>query len=351
MKTGGVPYEFIDLTLDVDESAFLPASLLNEMRRDALNALSEKRIEAERGCKRTLKSRPAVPNPDAEAPKGTKVRVQSSNMDVLRAALDAGADEAVFLPEDITTEGLDAAIAGASFPFALALSGTMAGETLGLLCEWAHDHIDRITSVLVSNPGALTLDWGGCPLELDAGLNLANRRAIDFYWSDDVIRYTPSIELNTREIRALGGGGRRELIVYGRLQLMTLRHCPIRARMDGAHDACRRCDAVPESERTDAHALIDRTGAAFPLRRQRSGEGCIVKLMNSVPMQLLRHIDRLPPAESWRLIMTDETPEEAAGITRLYRAALNHADYERDPAWTRLNERPSTTGHYFRGVE
>ena len=351
MKTGGVPYEFIDLTLDVDESAFLPASLLNEMRRDALNELSEKRIEAERGCKRTLKSRPAVPNPDAEAPKGTKVRVQSSNMDVLRAALDAGADEAVFLPEDITTEGLDAAIAGASFPFALALSGTMAGETLGLLCEWAHDHIDRITSVLVSNPGALTLDWGGCPLELDAGLNLANRRAIDFYWSDDVIRYTPSIELNTREIRALGGGGRRELIVYGRLQLMTLRHCPIRARMDGAHDACRRCDNVPESERTDAHALIDRTGAAFPLRRQRSGEGCIVKLMNSVPMQLLRHIDRLPPAESWRLIMTDETPEEAAGITRLYRAALNHADYERDPAWARLNERPSTTGHYFRGVE
>ena len=321
------------------------------MRRDALNALSEKRIEAERGCKRTLKSRPAAPKPDAEAPKGTKVRVQSSNMDVLRAALDAGADEAVFLPEDITTEGLDAAIAGASFPFALALSGTMAGETLGLLCEWAHDHIDRITSVLVSNPGALTLDWGGRPLELDAGLNLANRRAIDFYWSDDVIRYTPSIELNTREIRALGGGGRRELIVYGRLQLMTLRHCPIRARMDGAHDACRRCDNVPESERTNAHALIDRTGAAFPLRRQRSGEGCIVKLMNSVPMQLLRHIDRLPPAESWRLILTDETTEEAAGITRLYRAALNHADYERDPAWARLNERPSTTGHYFRGVE
>ena len=73
--------------------------------------------------------------------------------------------------------------------------------------------------------------------------------------------------------------------------------------------------------------------------------------MNSVPMQLLRHIDRLPPAESWRLIMTDETPEEAAEITRLYRAALNHADYERDPAWTRLSERPSTTGHYFRGVE
>ena len=49
--------------------------------------------------------------------------------------------------------------------------------------------------------------------------------------------------------------------------------------------------------------------------------------------------------------MSDETPEEAAEITRLYRAALNHADYESDPAWARLSAVPSTTGHYFRGVE
>ncbi len=49
--------------------------------------------------------------------------------------------------------------------------------------------------------------------------------------------------------------------------------------------------------------------------------------------------------------MTGETPEEAAEITRLYRAALNRADYGSAPAWARLSEQPSTTGHYFRGVE
>ena len=36
--------------------------------------------------------------------------------------------------------------------------------------------------------------------------------------------------------------------------------------------------------------------------------------------------------------MTDETPEEATEITRLYRAALNRADYGSDPAWARLSE-------------
>ena len=39
--------------------------------------------------------------------------------------------------------------------------------------------------------------------------------------------YAPSIELNCGQIAALGG--RRELIVYGRIPLMHLRHCPLRA--------------------------------------------------------------------------------------------------------------------------
>lgn len=211
--------------------------------------------------------------------------------------------------------------------------------------------MDRIENVLVSNAGQLSLDWGGRPLELDAGLNLANRRALAFYMAEDVHLYTPSIELNTREIRALGAGGARELIVYGRMQLMSLRHCPLRARSDGAHISCHRCDAVPEEQRAGAHRLIDRTGAAFPLRRQKSGEGCVIKLMNSLPMMLLRHTAKLPEAASWRLVMTDETPEMAAHIVRLHRAALRGEDMRTLNDWSALEDMPTTTGHYFRGVE
>lgn len=351
MKTGAVPYEFVDLMLDVDSDAFLPVSMLNELRRDALTELSQRRIEEMRGCKKTLKSCPERPDSDDLLPQNTRLRVQASDFAVLKAALEAGADEAVFLPEDLTYEGLDAAIEGTDFPFVLALPGTMSGETLGILCEWAHDHIDRIMAVLISNAGQLSLDWGGRPLELDAGLNLANRRALAFYMAEDVRLYTPSIELNAREIRTLGAGGRRELIVYGRMQLMALRHCPLRARADGAHISCHRCDAVPQEQRAGAHKLIDRTGAAFPLRRQKSGEGCVLKLMNSQPMMLLRHTSRLPEAASWRLVMTDETPEAAADIVRLHRTVLEGGDVQQQPAWRDLSELPTTTGHYFRGVE
>ena len=101
------------------------------------------------------------------------------------------------------------------------------------------------------------------------------------------VLYTPSVELNAGEIRALGAGGRRELIVYGRMRLMLLRHCPIRAQLGGRHDACLRCDGVPEEKRVNAHRLVDRTGASFPLRRQKAEGGCVVKVMNSVPMLLL----------------------------------------------------------------
>ena len=149
----------------------------------------------------------------------------------------------------------------------------------------------------------------------------------------------------------MGAGGKRELIVYGRMRLMSLRHCPIRAQLGGKHAACERCDALPPEKRLNAHRLVDRTGAAFPLRRQRSAGGCIVKVMNSVPILLLRHADRLPPARSWRVALTDESPARAADLVRLHRMALDGQPFRDSEAWRRLEGEPITTGHYFRGVE
>ena len=101
----------------------------------------------------------------------------------------------------------------------------------------------------------------------------------------------------------------------------------------------------------NAHELVDRTNAAFPMRRQKSDGGCIIRLMNSVPLMLLRHIDRLPAARSWRLILTDESGEDARDIVRLHRMALDGENWRESDAWRKLEGRPSTTGHYFRGVE
>lgn len=105
--------------------------------------------------------------------------------------------------------------------------------------------------------------------------------------------YTPSLELSTKEIEAVGG--RRELIVYGRVPLMHLRHCPVNAaRGGGRHADCYACDAARAGARTDDSALIDRKRVRFPLSRLAEEGGCVVDVENSVPLSLLKHTGRLP---------------------------------------------------------
>lgn len=343
-KTGGTPYRLIDLTLQIDPAAFLPASLLNELRREALSHLSAARVRAARGCRETLRPAAAPDLPLPSRPEGTLLRVESADWALLRGLTDV--DELVLRPEDLSQEGLDQL--SPDRPFALALPMVCSAEALDRLCGWAERHADRITAVYLANPGHLVVPWPG-ERRADFSLNLANREALAFYFAQGIAGYVPSVELTAQEIRQMDeAGGQRELVVYGRLPLMQLRHCPIRAALDGPHAACRRCDAQPPEAQLNAHTLVDRKNVAFPLRRVRSDEGCVVRIYNSAPLLLLRHAARLPRSAAWRLMLTDETAEEAQALVRLHRLFLQGMDPRQSPDWPLWEHRNTTTGYFFR---
>lgn len=343
-KTGGTPYQLIDLSLSIDPGAFLPASLLNELRRDALRRLSQARVTALRGCKRSL-SRALPPElPELPAPKAPLLRVEGSDWALLRRL--HGADELIFRPEDLSAEGLDQV--APDRPFSLALPMTCSAEALDRLCDWAQANQANLTAVYIANPGQLVVPFPGMR-RADFSLNLANREALAFLAGQGIDEYTPSVELTAQELRQMdAAGGHRELIVYGRLPLMQLRHCPIRAALDGPHASCRRCDSLSEDKRLNAHVLIDRKNVAFPLRRVRSDEGCLVRVLNSAPLFLLRHAGRLPESAAWRLVLTDETEAEAQSVLRLHRLAIEGGDVRAASDWPAWDAKNTTTGYYFR---
>ena len=343
-KTGGTPYQLIDLSLSIDPDAFLPASLLNELRRDALRQLSQARVTAFRGCRGSLF--PALPPelPEPPAPKAPLLRVEGSDWALLRRL--HGADELIFRPEDLSAEGLNQV--APDRPFALALPMTCSAEALDRLCDWAQANQANLTAVYIANPGQLVVPFPGTR-RADFSLNLANREALAFLAGQGITEYTPSVELTAQELRQMdAAGGHRELIVYGRLPLMQLRHCPIRATLDGPHASCRRCDGLSEDKRLNAHTLIDRKNVAFPLRRVRSDEGCLVRVLNSAPLFLLRHAGRLPESAAWRLVLTDETEAEAQSVLRLHRLAIEGGDVRASDDWPAWDAKNTTTGYYFR---
>ena len=75
----------------------------------------------------------------------------------------------------------------------------------------------------------------------------------------------------------------------------------------------------------------------------------MVEVLNSAPLMPLRRLDRLPETAAWRLLLGPGEPTEA--IVRVYRAALDGADFKALPEWAAIDAMNTTTGHYFRGVE
>lgn len=396
-KTGGTPYAVAELTLDADADAFCPASMLNALRRDALARLEAERTavrreqygdtpddhrggdvalsargaeplrllsqtpplsgEAERTCieyEPPLKGEVRLPEAGAEgfrtatAEKGFPLLLaQSGDVNQLEQALANGADIAVFAPADVRREALDAVdLSPLGDRVALALPAVLTAGALDGLNAWAKDKPFGMT--FLSNVGQFALDWPGEKVG-DTLLNVGNDLAAKQLGDWGIHAFTPSVELTAAQAGALNG--EKYLVVWGRIPLMHLRHCPLRAAEDmkGRHADCRHCDTCKPSERLDGREMIDRKGAAFPLKRLAMPGGCVIQVLNSVPLMPLKKLNRLPEAAGWRLLLNPGEP--TADLVSVYRAALDGKDFRALPQWQTLDQMNTTAGHYFRGVE
>lgn len=342
-KLGDTPFSLWYYSADIDPNAFVPISAINALRRRAAELLIEARLGNAHACRPML-----LPEQAKIEKTQPELLCQSADPSVLRRALDSGADFAVFAPEDLRLEALENALDELPERFDLALPPVMTENTLIDTNRWANAYAARIRRVLINNISQLAPKWNA-EIAGDLFLNIANGLAAEQLRHWGVESITPSVELNRTQIEAFAA--RRELIVYGRIPLMQLRHCPLRActGMDGMHKSCRRCDKCAPDERINAKELIDRTGAHFPLRRIASEDGCVIQLLNSASLMLLRKSAALPAAESLRMLLDAGDPIEA--ITTLHRAAIDGQDPRKHPIWPEIEKMNTTTGHYFRGAE
>ena len=342
-KLGDTPFFIRSYDAGIDAKAYLPVSALNALRRNAVEQLFILRMGKPHEC-----APMALPESIRNAKVKPGIIAQSSDPEILVRALSSGADYAAYAPMDIRTDALDGDLARLPKQFDLVLPPVMAQGTLNILNAWAKANAQRIRRTLISNIGQMALSWPGV-LFGDMRLNIANSLSVQQLAEWNFAGYTPSIELNRSQIDAFGGN--KELIVYGSIPLMHLRHCPIRTtgKIKGRHADCRRCDRCSADEAISSKVLTDRMGAAFPLRRVASDEGCVIQLLNSAKLMLLRKHASLPACGGWRLLLDADDPVEA--VVRLHRAAIDGEDVRLHPDWHILNEMNTTTGHYFRGAE
>lgn len=220
-KTGGTPFYLNSLVTEIEEGLFLSSSALNNLRRQSLEALLEKRARVKQHPFKPFNYR-ITPYDKAQKP---LLRIRAQKYEQL--SLLGTKSECFILPlaeieENIECislykDSLICEIPALFFP----------GDEDRLKTRLFNLKAKGLKNVITDNIGGIHLaKQTGLKVFAGAGLNILNSIALKEFENLGVEDITVSFELSIKKIKELGGSIKRGIIAYGRLPLMRFRTCP-----------------------------------------------------------------------------------------------------------------------------
>ena len=288
------------------ENAFVSASDLNEMRRNAADRLTETLIAANEEKVRV--PHPIIPMPESVRNESeAEIYVQFSDISLQELLIRKGIGKRVYQPRDYRQGHLEEQ-----------LSLLEKGTYVALPVACSDRGLNRVRKAItgyslipaLSNVSQLTLPLPEGVISL-MSIPLYNSRTKALLSSFGCRASVISPELSETEVRQLpAGDGGYILPAYGRQRLMILTHCPMRTflGLDKGKEHCTLCDAGKGCAGT---CMEDSFHASYPLFPIRFEEGCRVHLMSDQKLDLsLFGPELMKKNISLLLTFTDETEEE-----------------------------------------
>lgn len=311
-KTGGTPYRCTAVEIETDGHTAVPVSVLNGLRRAALESLGAQRRE-----KPPVPFR--MPALDVRPHKPEKLALRGAFRDAQQIPENAAALDRVILPLETPAETLDA-LRRAGHALILEIPRALWGVEAPVRARMEALRREGFTHFWCGNLGAAAL----CrELEVSAhggfSLNIFNTQSLRFFESLGLCDAEVSMELTGGELAALGGTLPRGTLVYGRQPLMLTRNCPLANSKKG----CLHC-ARPLSIR-------DRRGVEFPvLCTKFAGKPVFSEVFNSVPLTITDSVRAGNGADFGVLRFSVEKAVETGEILRrAIRQEKPHSDYTR----------------------
>lgn len=278
-KFGNTQFYLNNITIDLDDGLILPASVINSMRREAVEILSEIKIEpftqmpykadryAEKNCTPYYTARFLNPDsiPDKHPFKRIFIPIWSSDEDFVDNRAGVEIPRGLFGMEEKLTKRLE--------------------------------HLKKIGAkkALCSNLGAYSLAQKmGFEVYGDFGLNIFNSESAQLF-NSPILSFEATLE-QTNRIGAKDTG----IIGYGYLPLMLTRNCPIKN-----HLGCSRCTGK----------LTDRKGFEFKVKC--SPYPC-VEVLNPVPVYMGDRQKEIK-TDFIHFYFTDESKNQVEQIINLFK--------------------------------
>ena len=324
-KTGGTPYLCTRVRSDITPGLILPVSVINGLRRDALNILTAQRARRDvtptgRAAKQPhykgLHTAPVL-NVQVTTREQITPRLLRMELGVLYVPLHILTQDAEFTRELANTAPVCAVLPRIVHD----------GELPKLRQDLLNVKSWGVQEVLIGNVGLL-LPAKECGLHVrgDFSLNLYSSAAVNFARDLQLRSACLSFEMTLPQIQDVSKAVPCELLVYGRLPLMVTENCLIRGRTGNC--TCH----------TGQTKLTDKTGAEFPIIKD--GNSCRSVLLNGKKLYWLDRQEDLDRLGLWgkRIYFTTESPNE---VDRILSACQNPTPF--DPG-------ASTRGLYLRGL-
>ncbi len=325
-KTGGTPYVCTEVRADITSGYTLSASVINGLRRDALNLLT---------VQRARRDTPRLSRPQKIAHyTGNKSRpeltIQVTTREQITGRLLKMAPAVLYVPLHLLVEDPEFCKKLTNqITVCAVLPRIVHDGELGKLCQDLKTvRALGVQEALAGNLGLL-LPVRECGLRVrgDFGLNLYSSAAVNAARELELKSACLSFEMTLPQIRDVSKAVPCEILSYGRMSLMVTENCLIKGRSGQCS-----CQLQPAK-------LVDKTGAEFPIIRD--GSSCRSVVLNGKKLNWLDRQDDLARLGLWatRLYFTTENPKE---VDQVLSCVHNPAPF--DPG-------AATRGLYLRGLD
>ncbi len=309
LKLGQTPFIAEHLEVSVDDGIIIPIGEINSVRRSAVEELIKKRTENK--VRRKIDFEPLIDDTKATNPVLTaKVRsLQQANACIRKGI------KRIYAPSDVV-KALE------NQEETVELIQTMPAIDK----EGKNNSKVYSKSLLISSLGQAQDDKKNYA---DYRLNVFNSLSLNALNNFECVTLSPELTIN--EIKSIKKPIATELIVYGRIPLMTFENCPVKAQL--------KCDGGKSK-----NELLDRMNEKFILM---CGEGCFCELLNSKPIYMADKFSDLSGlgVKSYRLDFTVENENECENIIDEYIVALSGKKANA------MKENTFTRGHFYKKAD
>ncbi len=327
-KLGGTRFRCDKCALECDEDAFIPISELNELRRQAVNMLSAKLTLQRQAVAKPVEIRP-LRNPNIGQ---TKVMALVRDYEQAQAVCAAGADYVALEPvsyDDKLIRLLAPMRKKAKLILELPVCVIDPAETAKIAALLTSELVD---GAIASNLGQIRL-MDGLEIKIaSSAMNVTNSVTWACYQRLGFTDFIASEELTKPQLSDIlkTGGGVK---AYGRTMLMQLKHCPIKEYL-----CCKKCNGV-------AGTLTDEAGREFPLSNISQTDGCLVRVLNCVPTDVIAQLAQLDQLTIALAEFRTQSAAEAGKLVGELKRALNNNGESHSP------DKDTTRGHWSRAID